>query len=149
MGASLVLSGSVYVHGQSLSSAYIDVNGLEAVNLTGSGEWTAYYREAPVLIAVSAVRYLNDYDINGISVEVSIGSLSTDESWKCTNSEEADWYKPSFKDSHWENASVVGTYNGLDKWISATTDDDSTQVYCRHVMGEYRTKTEYSDITEN
>lgn len=124
------------VYGESHRSADFYADGLlEAGDLH---IWEAYYSEAPLLIAV---RNRNNFHVhsnyNGIYVRVSIISLSTDESWKCTDRKEADWYKLSFKDSHWENASVVvETHNGLAKWIWATTDD-SSPAYCRHVMGEY------------
>lgn len=114
----------VSVWAQSSGSADLYVGGLlEADNLSLPFYWRAYYREAPLLVAVKVYSGNNSW-----LVIPSITSLNLFESWKCINREESDWHKLSFRDSHWENVSLK-----LYQYTSTRSP-----VYCRRVIGEYR-----------
>lgn len=93
----------VSVWAQSSGSADSYVDGLlEAENLTLPFYWRAYYREAPLLVAVKIYSGNNSW-----LVIPSITSLNLFESWKCINREESDWHKLSFRDSHWKTFHLI------------------------------------------
>ena len=99
---------------------------------------TVTYASEPCVLTVSAV----DNDVpGGILASTSTGVLS-DTSWKCTMVEESNWHHPSFDDSAWDNAIVIGDQGTHPwpvltdisteaKWIWANVTRSVGTTYCR------------------
>lgn len=147
--------GSVSVIGASGYSAKFYVDGqLQGYSDTTRQYWQAGYSKVPALLAVEGYSISNTA---GIAVILSNG-ISTDESWKCRPKtmadNESDWYDLSFRDSDWEDASVIAANEersinyfgrvdyfsrlpGFVKWIWTLGTSNDRSVYCRGVLGEY------------
>ena len=101
---------------------------------------------------VLAIKATNGGGPGGILLSTDTGVVS-DETWKCSATEQAGWYLEEFDDSGWDNAYVVGNYGDptwpfpdgterLDeistsaKWIWDTGyhGTDAQTTYCRKTI---------------
>lgn len=91
------------------------------------------------------MKLVNPYSAFHFFGEFQNGGIFTDNSWKCTSSEEANWFSEEFNDSLWPYAKIFGDHG--EPTISQTAKkiwcaDGAATCYCRKILNTGKTKTQ-------
>lgn len=140
----------IYVYHDSDFTHDLDVSyneespvGYAGTVILSNGNWEITSNIVLIDPCVLAFKAINDGGTPyGILASASSG-IVTDETWKCSDVEQAGWHKFGFNDSTWHQARVIGPYgdqtwstgdfrdiNTSAKWIWASSGTTAA-AYCR------------------
>ena len=119
------------------AAALFHPNG-ENVTTLGWHSSTAVELTSTCVIAIEALN--NSPGPMGLIASTDDGVV-TDDTWRCTSQEEADWFSETFDDSHWPSAHMwydngdgywnqISSINSDAKWIW-TENQNELSIFCR------------------
>ena len=119
----------------------------DGVRVTQREDWrvahTVALRSDVCVLGVTAVDWGDRHEA-GFLASTSTGVV-TDDSWKCSSQQQAQWHRPGFDDAAWSQALVRGTHgdarwesyhpqiSAQAKWIWAH-GTNATHVFCRKTL---------------